>query len=65
MIEIVIKFMIQIVIQFVIGSSDIDFAIRSTWLSDRFHDQDPLYSVHVYAQEHSSIYIYTSVDLSI
>jgi hypothetical protein len=52
-IEIVIKFVIEIVVEFVIRLCDpIHFAIRSS-----LHF-DPLYSVHVYAQEHSSIYIY-------
>ncbi len=51
MIEIVIKFVIEIVVEFVIRLCDpIHFAIRSS-----LHF-DPLYSVHVYAQEHSSIY---------
>ena len=52
-IEIVIKLVIEIVVEIVIRLWDPNhFTIRSSLHLDQ------LYSVHVYAQEHSSIYIY-------
>ncbi len=52
-IEIVIKFVIEIVVEIVVRPCDpIHFTMRSSLHLDQ------LYSVHVYAQEHSSIYIY-------
>jgi hypothetical protein len=44
--------------------SDLDYAIRSAWVSYRLRHHDPLYSVHVYEQGSSSIYIYIYIYIS-